>query len=102
VDRVIIHRVSMILAEMGQKWPVSLVDDFDPDYCIKDYGPHRLYEFRLEIRDDVDLSDFVVSFCTVMEQYNKVSNIKSDFYEANEYPGPVKNWHTVYLTVTTI
>jgi len=87
---------------MGLFWPISLVDDFDPEFCIKNQGPHCLYEFHLEIRDDVDLSDFIVEFCAVLEQYNKISSIKADFYEANEYPGPVKNWHTVYLTVTTI
>lgn len=102
MDKVIYHRVHMILAEMGLDRPVSVVDDFDPQYCIKNFGPHRLYEFQLEVRDDVDTTDFVVDFCAAMGEYNKISTIKADFYELNEYPGPVPNCHTVYLTVTTI
>lgn len=102
MDRVIVHRVMSILAEMGHSRPVSLVDDFDPRYCIKNYGSHRLYEFHLEIRDDVDLEDFITDFCYLMHQYNAISYVKADLYEATEYPGPVKNWSTVYLTVAAI
>lgn len=91
-----------ILAELGLSSPVSVVDDFDPQYSIKNYGPHRLYEFNLEIRDDLDTTDFVVDFCAAMGEYNKISTIKADFYELNEYPGSVKNWTTVYLTVATV
>ena len=54
MDLVIYHRVAMILAEMGLHGPISLIEDFDPDFSIKNCGPHRLYEFHLEIRDDVD------------------------------------------------
>lgn len=102
MDQVIHHRVLAILTEMGLNRPVSYIEDFDPNYCCKNTGPHRLYEFHLEIRDDVDLTDFVADFSTIMTAYNKISNIKADFYEANEYPGPMKNWHTVYLTVTSV
>lgn len=102
MDLVIYHRVMSILAEMGLFSPISLIDDFDPEYCIKNFGPHRLYEFQLESRDDTDTTDFVADFCSTMDEYNKISTVKADFYELNEYPGPVPNYHTVYLTVTTI
>lgn len=102
MDKVIFYRVMAILAELGLSSPISLIDDFDPEHCIKNYGPHRLYDFHLEARDDVDTTDLVADFCVAMDRYNKISPVKADFYEANEYPGPVKNWHTVYLTVATI
>lgn len=102
MDKVIYHRAMSILAEMGLFSPISLVNDFDPVFSIKNYGPHRLYDFHLEVRDDVDTTDFVVDFCAAMGEYNKISTIKADFYELNEYPGPVPNCHTVYLTVATI
>ena len=37
-----------------------------------------------------------------MQRYNEASKVKTDFYGIEEYPGPVKNWHTAYLTVTTV
>lgn len=102
MDKVIYHRVLALLVELGLSSPISLIDDFDPVFSIKNYGPHRLYDFHLEVRDDVDTTDLAVAFSESMAAYNKISSVKADFYEANEYPGPVKNWHTVYLTVTTI
>lgn len=102
MDLVIFYRVMSILAELGLNLPVSVVDDYDPDYSTRDFGPHRTYDFHLEVRDDVDTTDLAVAFSESMAAYNKISSVKADFYEANEYPGPVKNWHTVYLTVTTI
>lgn len=103
MDLVIYHRVLALLAELGLNRPVSVVDDFDANFCIRDIGPHRLYrDFHLEVRDDVDTTELAVAFSESMAAYNKISSVKADFYEANEYPGPVKNWHTVYLTVTTI
>lgn len=103
LDMAIYYRVRMILAELELIYPVSVVDDYDPDYSTRDIGPHRLYrDFHLEARDDVDTTDLVANFCVAMDRYNKISPVKADFYEANEYPGPVKNWHTVYLTVATI
>ena len=41
MDLVIYHRVAMILAEMGLHGPISLIEDFDPDFSIKNCGPHR-------------------------------------------------------------
>lgn len=102
MDQVIYHRVAMILAEMGLFSPISLIEDFNPDFSIKNCGPHRLYEFHLEIRDDVDPDNFIREFCTAMQQYNERSSVKADFYDAVDYSSPVKNWSTVYLTVTTI
>lgn len=102
MDLVIYHRVLALLAEMGLFSPISIIDDFDPVFSIKNYGPHRLYEFHLEIRDDEDIANLAADFCVALENHNKISNIKVDFYEANAYPGPVKNWTTVYLTVATI
>ncbi len=102
MDRAIQYRVAAIISEMGRSRPVSLVDDFDPRYCIKNFGPYRLYEFHLEIQESVDFMDFLADFCEFMDQYNALSKIKADFYEANKYPGPAKNWATVYLTVATI
>lgn len=99
---IIFLRVCLIIAEMGLKWPVSLINDFDPRFCIKNYGPHRTYQFHLEIRDDVDTTDFAVEFCSGMAACNRASPVKADFRGLSEYPGPVKNWHTVYLTVETI
>lgn len=102
MDLVIYHRVAMILAEMGLHGPISLIEDFNPDFSIKNCGPHRLYEFQVEIRDDVDPDNFIREFCTAMQQYNERSSVKADFYDAVDYSSPVKNWSTVYLTVTTI
>lgn len=102
MDQVIQHRVCMLLAEMGLQSPISLVDDFDPRDSIKNYGPHRLYEFHLKIRDDVDPDEFITAFRAALDECNNRSNIKAAFYGANEYPGPVKNWTTVYLTVTSV
>lgn len=103
MDLVIFYRVMSILAELGLNLPVSVVDDFDANFCIRDIGPHRLYsDFHLEVRDDVDTTDLAVAFSESMAAYNKISSVKADFYELNEYPGSAPNWHTVYLTVTTI
>ena len=102
MDQVIQHRVMSIIAEMGLQSPISLVEDFNPDFSIKNIGPHRLYEFHLEIRDDVDPDEFITAFCAAINECNNRSNIKAAFYGANEYPGPVKNWTTVYLTVAAI
>lgn len=102
MDLVIYHRVMAILAEMGLSSPISLIDDFDPQYSIKNHGPHRLFDFHLEIRDDVDPHEFVSSFRAAMATHNSISIVKADFYEANDYPAPVKNWRTVYLTIATI
>lgn len=102
MDLVIYHRVMSILAEMGLSSPISLIDDFDPIFSIKNVSEHRLYEFHLEIRDDVDTTDLAADFCIALEDHNKISSIKADFYELNEYPGPVPNCSEVYLTVATI
>lgn len=102
MDQVIRHRVAMILAEMGLKRPISLIEDFDPDFSIKNCGPFRLFEFHLEIRDDVDPHEFITAFRAAMEAHNRSSSIRADFHDATDYPGPVKNWSTVYLTVATI
>lgn len=102
MDLVIYHRVMSILAEMGLFSPISLIDDFDPVFSIKNYGPHRLYEFHLEIRDDVDLGKFVEDLCAELDQYNKISTVKADFVAIEDYPGIAANWTTVYLTVATI
>ncbi|NBI11913.1 hypothetical protein D1641_18265 [Colidextribacter sp. OB.20] len=102
MDQVIYHRVGMILAEMGLKSPISLIKDFDPDVSIKNYGPFRLYEFHLEIRDDVDPHEFETTFRAAMEAHNSNSSIKANFYDATDYPGPDKNWTTVYLTVAAL
>lgn len=102
MDQVIYYRVAMILAEMGISSPISLVDNFDPRYCIKNLGPHRLYEFCLEMRDDISPDAFIADFFAAMDNYNKSSPVKAAFYGANEYPGPAKNWHTAYLTVAVI
>ena len=102
MDQVIHHRVAAILTEMGLNRPVSYIEDFDPNYCCKNIGSHRLYEFHLEIRDDVDPDNFIADFCAALDEYNKTSIVKAAFYGANEYPGPVKNWTTVYLTVAAI
>lgn len=102
MDRVVQYRVSSIILGMGLHSPVSLVDDFDPDYSIKNIGPIREYNFHLEIRDDYDSMDFMMEFCSILEQENKINNIKIDAVEINEYPGSVKNYHTAYLTVAVI
>lgn len=102
MDRVIYYRVMSILAEMGLNLPICAVDDFDRQYCIKNFGPHRLYEFHLEIRSDVDTTDFAADLCAVLDEYNKISTIKADFVSISEYPGPAKNWSTVYLTVANL
>lgn len=102
IDQIIFFRVYMILAEMGLNRPISVVDDFDPEFCIKQYYANRLYEFHLEIRDDEDLGGFVEDLCAELDQYNKISTVKADFVAIEDYPGSVKNWTTVYLTVATI
>lgn len=102
MDRVIHHRVMSILAEMGLHSPISLIEDFDPDFSIKNCGPHRLYEFHLEIRDDVAPHEFETTFRAAMEAHNSNSSIKANFYDATDYPGPDKNWTTVYLTVAAL
>ena len=102
MDRVVQYRVSSIILGMGLYSPVSLVDDFDPDFSIKDYGLYRLYEFHLELRDDIDSGDFMMEFSSILEQENKINNIKIDAFGINESPGPAKNWHTAYLTVAVM
>lgn len=102
MEEIIFYRVLALINEIGLQNPVSLVDDFDPDYSIKKNGEHILLEFHLEIRDDVDEAELVKDFRMAMGYYNLISRIKADLYEINDYPGPAKNWHTAYLTVTTI
>lgn len=102
MDKVIYHRVAVILLEMGLHSPISFIDCFDPGICIRNVEEHRLYEFQVEVRDDVDPDNFIREFCTAMQQYNERSSVKADYYDATDYPGPIKNWSTVYLTVTTI
>lgn len=102
MDLVIYHRVMSILAEMGLSSPISLIDDFDPVFCIKNAAEHRLYGFHFEVRDDVDTVNLAADFCAAMDEYNKISTVKADLYKIDEYPGSTRNWHTVYLTVTTV
>ena len=102
MDLVIFYRVMAILAELGLIYPVSVVDDYDPRGSTRDFGPHRTYDFHLEVHDDVDPHNFIADFCAALDEYNKTSIVKAAFYGANAYPGPVKNWTTVYLTVATI
>lgn len=45
---------------------------------------------------------FVKDFGEQLKAYNAVSNIKIDFYDLTEYSGTLKNYSTLYLTVTTI
>lgn len=99
-DSIIYYRVFQILTEMGLKWPVSLLEDFDVQE--DEDGSHRLYSFRLLMRDDVDTVDFVTEFCAVMAAQNKISQVKADFHGLTELPGPVKNAHMGFLTVTDI
>lgn len=102
MDDVIFHRVAMILAEMGLHDPICLVDDFDPDSCTRNVNESRLYEFHLEIRDDVDTTEFAREFSRCLELHNKISSINASLYEALEYPGTMRNWHTVYVTVIAV
>lgn len=102
MDQVIHHRVAMILSEMGLHSPISLIEDFDPQHCCKNIGPFRLYEFAILVRDDLERDEFVKDFREQLEAYNEVSNIKIDFYDLTEYSGTLKNYSTLYLTVTTI
>ena len=102
MDKVIYHRVAVILLEMGLRSPISFIDSFDPGICIRNVEEHRLYEFQVEVRDDVDPENFIEAFRSAMQQYNERSSVKADYYDATDYPGPIKNWSTVYLTVTTI
>ena len=102
MDRVIYHRVMSILAEMGLHSPISLIEDFDPQHCCKNIGPFRLYEFAILVRDDMSRDKFVKDFGEQLKAYNAVSNIKIDFYDLTEYSGTLKNYSTLYLTVTTI
>lgn len=96
MNDVISLRVFMILTEMGLAWPISFqMEDFASRHCETGH----LYEIRLIIRDDVDSTDFVEAFCAAMEAYNQISQVKAGFRELLEFPGPVKNAHTVYLTV---
>lgn len=95
---IIFLRVALIVSEMGLKWPVSLLEYFD----VQDGDLHRLYEFQLLMRDDVDTTDFAVEFHEAMEHHNKISPVKADFHELTECPSPVKNAHIASLTVTTI
>ena len=96
MDKVIYHRVMSILAEMGRFRPIS------PKHCCKNIGPFRLYEFAMLVRDDLERDEFVKDFREQLEVYNEVSNIKIDFYDLTEYSGTLKNYSTIYLTVTTI
>lgn len=98
MSNIVFLRVALIIAEMGLRWPVSLLEYFD----VQDGDLHRLYEFRLLMRDDVDTVDFVAEFCAAMAAHNKISPVKADFHELTECPGPVKNAHIASLTVTTI
>lgn len=59
MDQVIYHRVAVILLEMGLHSPISFIDNFDPGICIRNVEEHRLYEFQVEIRDDVDPDNFI-------------------------------------------
>ena len=102
MDQVIRYRVMAIISEMGISSPISLIDDFDERFSIKNFGEFRLYEFHLEIRDDVDIDDFEVAFSEILADYNEISSIKIAYIQVNRYPGPVKNWSTVYLTVAVI
>lgn len=102
MDQVIQHRVMSMLAEMGLSSPISLIDDFDQRFSIRNFGEFRLYEFHLEIRDDVDIDNFEVTFSEILADYNEISSIKIAYIQVNRYPGPVKNWTTVYLTVAAI
>lgn len=102
MDRVIYYRVMSILAEMGRLSPICAVDDFDPQDCIRNSGPYRFYDFHLEVRADIDLSELAVKFCDALEAHNRISVIKADFVELQAYPGRIKNSQSVYLTVATI
>lgn len=102
MDRAIVYRVMSILAEMGLSRPISPYFDFDPQHCCRDYGPHRLYEFAVLVRDDLERDEFVRDFRELLNKYDNISTIKVDFYGITEYPGTLKNFSTIYLTVATV
>lgn len=102
MDEWIYHLVMMLLCGVRALMSINIVHDFDERYCVHDYGPFRYYEFHIEIRDDADTEDFVIEFCSALEEQNKINDISVDFVGAKEYPGPSNNWHTVYLTVATL
>lgn len=93
ISEVIFYRTLAIITEIGLQNPISLIDDFDEQFSIKNIGEHLLLEFHLEIRDDVDEMEFANEFGEAMRHYNRISSIKADFYDIVGYPGPVKNWH---------
>ena len=102
VDLIIQYRIFAILSEMGQKWPISLYFDFDPERCIKKYGFHHIYEFSILVRDDLDADKFIREFRSAMEKQNKISAIKSELYGVEEYPAHIKNYSTLYISVTNV
>lgn len=100
MDNVIYHIVMVILCEIGLKLPISIVDDYDPRYSIRNDGPHRLYTFHVEARDDLSDEQIANSFSVALARYRAVCDAaKPVLLQLDAYPGPHLNWSTVYLTV---
>lgn len=99
MNDVISLRVALILTEMGLKRPISFQME---DCAVIDCGPPRMYQFRLEVRDDVDTVDFILDLCAIMTAHNRISAVHANLCGFYEEPGPVKNWHTAYLTVKVL
>lgn len=90
-DHAIIHMVLFILYQI----PIIPTDD----YSIRDTGPHRLYTFHADVRDDMGSEELAATFEAELTKYRAISDIKPLLYEIEEYPGSRTNFYSVYITL---
>lgn len=94
-DHAIIHLALSILYQIALPLPMIPTDD----YSIRDTGPHRLYAFHADVRDDVGNEQLAASVDAALTAYRAISGVKPLLYGIEDYPGPWPNWSSVYITV---
>lgn len=111
-DLSVIAMFWLTVSDMG--FVVSDLDLTEPGY-IKHVGPHSVYTFAILLRDDVEFP--WDEFCRRLDAYSALSNVKPHGYGIEDYAAractaydpalgtyatePLKNFHTVYISVFT-
>lgn len=94
-DHAIIHMVLFILYQIALPLPMIPTDD----YSIKDAGPHRLFTFHVNVRDDINSEQLAASVDAALTAYRAISSVKPLLYGIEHYPAPWPNWSSAYITV---
>lgn len=84
-----------VLAALGELGIALLIQE--PVPIMWDYGPHRLYQFQVLVRDDEPFdTDY---FKKLMTAFNVVGRVKPLIYSVEEYSAENSNFTYMYVTM---